>query len=132
MLSIVQQLDLPVCYNSTFSSDSTSTAQEPVEADFVLVELVKDNLDRSASDLDFKYDYANEADTLLGKSAPANSYIASTLGQETLLVNAETGLWQTRYAPSEILNLAGQWTVYVSKCVDRREEALGKLDCATS
>ena len=42
----------------------------------------------------------------------------------------ETGLWQRRYAPSEINTLLGQWTVEVSNCVDRREEALGTIDCS--
>ena len=50
---------MPVCLNSTDNTGLVIPSQEPVEDDFISVELIKDNLERTATDDDFLYEYAN-------------------------------------------------------------------------
>ena len=65
-----------------------STIQEPT---FYAVQLLMDNQGRTEADFGFLYDYVNVSDEILGNDAPADMFIATILGQTSLVYESLTG-----------------------------------------
>jgi len=51
-----------------------------LEADFYILDLIKDNMNRTRTDPDFRANHAIGSDSVLGKSFPVDMFIASALG----------------------------------------------------
>ena len=85
--------------------------------DTIYFELVQDNQSRTEqSDASFVSDYANSADTHLGLDAPSDKYVASTLGQESVLTSSSQDTFLD-LAYDSIDTISGVWTFKVTGCV---------------
>ena len=98
-------------------------------ADFYAFELVGDNEGRTDTSPEFRDINRNDDDKLLGKDAPRGMFVATDLGQESLLYDGdrlEEVKLSLQFAPDVH---AGSWHFLVKACVDRRTEALNSIDC---
>ena len=103
------------------------TAGAAKKADFYAFELVRDNLERTDTSPSFREEFLNHADAELGGDAPRGMFVATLLGQESLIYDADRrGLLSMQFE-SDLH--AGSWHFLVKACVDRRTEALNSIDC---
>ena len=91
-----------------------------------MIELVRDNKGLNDSSADFRTQYENTNDDILGKEAPEGMFIATSLNQTSVTYSEDTIL--------EIIfngtDHAGEWIWRILSCIDRRQEELGSFDCA--
>ena len=108
------------------------------------MELIHDNQLRTEVSPEFREVFLNTNDAVLGKDAPSDLYIATLLGQTSLLISSEPftnsdgsfrdvapefhQFFRNSFDPD--LH-EGEWKFGVKVCVDRRNEAFGALDCDT-
>ena len=75
----------------------------------------------------FRADFRNQNDAVLGTDAPRGMFVATLLGQESLIYDADRpGLLRMEFDPQ--LH-AGSWHFLVKACVDRRAEDYESIDC---
>ena len=110
--------------------------------EYQALELIHDTQLRTEVYPEFRNEFNNTNDAVLGEDAPCDLYIATLLGQTSLLLSSEP------YTNSDgsFKDLApefhsffkhsfepdlheGWWKFGVKVCVDRRDEAYGALDC---
>ena len=111
---------MPDCVNSVTGEIQAS--------DFLIFELVQDNEGLDKSSQQFKDKYANNNDSKLGSSAPSSVYIATTLGQQTIVFPKEEA-FRIQVNGTEH---GGRWIFKVRPCVNRTLEDYGDYDCAGS
>ena len=110
--------------------------------DYQALELIQDNQVRTEANPEFREEFLNRNDAVLGKNAPSDLYIATSLGQTSLLLSSEP----FTNSDGSIVDVApefhqffrntfepdlhvGWWKFGVKICVDRRDEVYGALDC---
>ena len=98
-------------------------------ADFYAFELVRDNEERTDTSPEFRDINKNGNDKLLGEDAPRGMFVATDLGQESLIYDDDR-LGEVKLSLQFASDVhAGSWHFLVKACVDRREEELGSIDC---
>ena len=110
--------------------------------DYQALELIHDNQLRTEVNPEFREEFLNMDDAVLGKDAPSDLYIATLLGQTSLLLssepftNSDGSIKDVAPESHQFFRNAfepdlheGWWKFGVKVCVDRRDEAYGALDC---
>ena len=91
-----------------------------------MMELVRDNKGLNESSSDFRTQYENTNDDILGKEAPEGMFIATSLNQKSVAFSKDT-IFEIIFNGNDH---AGEWIWRILSCVDRTHEELGSFDCA--
>ena len=81
----------------TFESCVNDQTELIEDLEFYSFELLIDNKGLDANDLDFILDYQNLNDINIGADAPSDRFIATSLGQNTLVFPDESDKIETAY-----------------------------------
>ena len=96
---------------------------------FYSFELAIDNKELDVSYEEFRDEYHNLDDMNLGQDAPADRFIATSLGQNTLVFSDESDTIETSY-DAELHS--GTWTFSTNACVYvfQAQDLISTLECS--